>query len=147
MNRTLYEREIIVRLFQLSNKLQTFLDKILKEEKLTAKQFFMMIIIGTFDESPKISELAERFGTSHQNVKQVLLKLEKNGFVNLFKDSNDSRITRVELTEYAMKFWEKRNDDDYLIISEIFRGLEEETLSIFKDALVDTIQNIETLKG
>lgn len=30
-------------------------------------------------------------GSSHQNVKQILLKLEKKGFVNVVVDENDRR--------------------------------------------------------
>lgn len=146
MNRALIEREVIVRLFQVSNALQTFLDKLLKENKLTAKQFFMMIILGSFDYDPKISELAKRFGTSHQNVKQVVLKLEKANYVKLYKDTSDSRVTRVQFTAYANEFWASRNNTDDLIISDIFSSLTEETLTHFRSGLLQTIDNIEGLK-
>lgn len=147
MNRERYEKEIIVRLFQLSNALQTYLDTILKKYSVTAKQFFLMIIIGTFDYNPRIGEVGERFGTSRQNVKQVLLKLEKSNYVHLFKDEKDSRVTRVKLSEKAELFWKERNEVDDYIISEIFKLSSTEDLSIFQNSLVKTIDQVNGLSN
>ena len=147
MERDKHEREIIVRLFQLSNALQTYLDNMLKEFQITSKQFFLMIIIGTFEGSPRIGEVSERFGTSRQNVKQVLLKLEKSNYVRLFKDEFDSRITRVTLTEHAKLFWEERNEMDDFIISEIFKLSSTDDLAIFNSSLIKTIEQINGLSN
>lgn len=46
-------------------------------------------------------------GSSHQNVKQILLKLEKKGFVTIIVDKNDKRKQRIELTDYCRDFCEK----------------------------------------
>jgi len=145
MKREFYEREITIRLFQASNALQTYLDKILKEENLTSKQFFMMIIIGNFKDNPKIGEIAERFGTSHQNVKQVLLKLQKQGFVELYKDEKDSRITRTRLTKQAIQFWSKRDIQDEKTMNQLYSPLSISDLNIFRTSLLKTIEEIERL--
>ncbi len=97
MERQNYEREIVVRLFQLSNTLQSYMDLLLKDDNLTAKQFFMMIVIGSQPHDLNLGEISELFGTSHQNVKQICLKLEKSGYVKIYKDEKDQRVLRVRL--------------------------------------------------
>ena len=146
MEREFYEREITVRLFQASNALQTYLDKILKEHNLTSKQFFMMIILGTFKDNPKIGEIAERFGTSHQNVKQVLLKLQKQDFIELYKDEKDSRITRTRFTKQANQFWDERDKQDEKTMNQLYSPLTMSDLETFRTSLLTTIEEIERLK-
>ena len=48
-------------------------------------------------------------GSSHQNVKQILLKLEKKGFVSISVDEQDKRKQRIELTDYCQEFCEKND--------------------------------------
>ncbi len=146
MNRENLQREVIVRLFQTSNALQTYMDKLLKEDHITTKQFFMMIILGSFEYAPKIGELSERFGTSRQNVKQVLLKLEKSGLINLFKDEKDSRITRVMFTNKANEFWAPRDQGDTESMNSIFHILSDESLLHMIESLIKLFDQLDVLK-
>ena len=75
------------------NRFQAIADRMIGE--ISWKQFFAIICINLCKESPTIKELAEIMGSSHQNVKQILLKLEKKGFVDIVVDSNDKRKQRV----------------------------------------------------
>ena len=145
MNREDYQRENLVRIFQLSNAIQTYIDRLLKEYKLTTKQFFMMIIIGSFDYEPRIGEVSERFMTSRQNVKQVILKLQKSGFVDLYKDENDSRVTRVRLTRVAEEFWSRRNEQDTASMNEIFSVLSINELMTMQTAFMKLGNKMEEL--
>ena len=145
MNRDQYEREMVVRLFQTSNALQTFLDKLLKQDHLTAKQFFMMIFIGAFEDNPKLGDLADVFGTSHQNVKQVVLKLVKQGFVELYKDPQDSRISRVTLTTKATMYWNARDEQDNQTIKELYEPLSTEHLATIVNGLEVIVSQIGML--
>ena len=147
MDRKAYEREVIVRIFQISNVLQTFLDKMLKRFGLTSKQFFMMIIIGSFEEDPTLGDIAERFETSHQNVKQVLLKLEKLGFVDMYKDGKDSRITRTCMSEKANAFWQSRNEADDITMEQIFSTLDDKELTSFHHVLLETMNQIKRMNS
>ncbi len=71
------EREVLAYFFQLSNRLQVLLDQQLKQDHLTAKQLFMMIVVDSFETAPGFSQISERFGTSRQNVKTAALKAGK----------------------------------------------------------------------
>ena len=79
------------------NRFQAVADSAMKE--ISWKQFFAIICIKMCKEKPTVKELAEIMGSSHQNVKQILLKLEKKGFVSISLDENDKRKQRIELTE------------------------------------------------
>ena len=47
---------------------------------------FAIICINICKENPTINELSEVMGSSHQNVKQILLKLERKEFVTMIPD-------------------------------------------------------------
>ena len=58
------------------NCFQTVADSFFEE--ITWKQFFAIICINLCKDNPTINELSDIMASSHQNVKQILLKLEKN---------------------------------------------------------------------
>ena len=89
-----------------ANQIDTLLERELKEHHLTTKQWLLTIVVeNTFDHAPTIKEVAKGMGSSHQNIKQVALKLEQKGFVIMEKDPKDARITRIKLTDARRFFW------------------------------------------
>ena len=134
------ESDVIARFFQLSNKLQTTLDQELKKDGLTIKQFFLMIVIDSFDHEPGFSEISERFGTSRQNVKQLALKLSAHGYVSIETGAQDARFKRLALTQKAKAFWDKRDPHDENLLNKIFQAVPTEQLIIF----LDTMTKMET---
>lgn len=119
------------------NRFQALADKTMKE--ISWKQFFAIICINLCKENPSINELSEIMGSSHQNVKQILLKLEKKGFVKIYTDSKDKRRQRIELTGYCMEFCQKNNDISTQIMDKMFYGISEKQLN----ATIKTILQIE----
>ena len=119
------------------NRFQAIADKIMKE--ISWKQFFAIICINLCKEKPTIKELSEIMGSSHQNVKQILLKLEKKGFVNIYADSEDKRKQRIGLTEYCINFCQKNDEMSSEIMNKMFDGIHEEQLQ----ATIQTIIQIE----
>ena len=68
---------------------------------LTTRQWLLLAVLTKWfpGHSPSLSEAAERYGSSRQNVKQIALGLEARGFVRLVPDRDDGRTTRIALTE------------------------------------------------
>ncbi|AVQ38573.1 MarR family transcriptional regulator [Clostridium botulinum] len=132
-------------LFLLSNKLETLGNNFLGE--LTTKQwFFMLILMNFFKESPTLSELALEMGTSHQNAKQIAIKLEKKGFLVVNKDIKDKRVLRLTPTNKIREYVKLREDKDHFFIEKFFNVLtKEEVKSIYESftKLLDNIQVIE----
>ncbi len=123
------------------NRFQAMADKTMEE--ISWKQFFTIICINLCKENPSIKELAEIMGSSHQNVKQILLKLEKKGFVKITLDEKDRRKQRVELTEYCMEFCEKNNDVSNQIMVRMFQGISEEKLKVTIQTIVQIEDNLK----
>lgn len=76
MNRIDKEEMIIGYITLLSNKLTQFGDNILPD--ITFKQWFLLIMISKMEiEEKSLNSIAEFVGTSRQNIKKMLIPLEK----------------------------------------------------------------------
>ena len=125
------------------NRFQAFADKSIKE--ISWKQFFAIICIDLCKGVPTIKEVAEIMGSSHQNVKQILLKLEKKGFVKITTDEADRRKQRVEITEYCREFCERNNEVSVYIMSRMFQGVSEEQLRTTIRTIVQIEENLKEM--
>lgn len=108
------------------NRFQAMADKLIGE--ISWKQFFAIICINLCKENPTIKELAEIMGSSHQNVKQILLKLEKKEFVEILSDPRDKRKQRVLLTKKCLSFCSEHDDKSMRTVKALFNGITEEQL-------------------
>ncbi|MCB2288529.1 MarR family transcriptional regulator [Clostridium sp. CS001] len=126
-----------------ANKIDTLLERELKEYDITFKQWFLTIVVeNTFDTPPTIKEAAKAMGSSHQNVKQIALKLEKKGLVALEKDKKDARVTRIRLTEQSYKFSEKIQAKAATFTQALFKGIEKEDMSKARAVLQSMMSNL-----
>lgn len=125
------------------NRFQAVADAEMKE--LSWKQFFAMICVNLCKEAPTVKELAEIMGSSHQNVKQILLKLEKKGFVSVEEDAADRRKQRIRLTQYAAQFCAQNDDRSMQLLQKMFQGVSEEQLQITIQTLLQLESNLKEL--
>lgn len=126
-----------------NNYFQAIADKIIEE--ISWKQFFAIICINICREKPTIKELAEIMGSSHQNVKQILLKLEKKGFVVLSTDSKDRRKQRVNLTEKCAKFCDDNDNKSEKTIMEMFNGIPDEQILLTIKTIMQMENNLKMI--
>ncbi len=122
------------------NRFQAAADAFFKE--ITWKQFFAIICINLCKEAPTINELSDVMGSSHQNVKQILLKLEKKGFVTTVADEKDKRKQRIIVTDEARRFLEENDNNgqqSQYIIGQIFNGISDKNLQ----TTIQTIMKME----
>lgn len=125
------------------NRFQANADKMLSP--ISWKQFFAIICINLCRESPTIKELAEIMGSSHQNVKQILLKLEKKGFVRIEADRFDKRKQRILLTEACMHFCEENDKASDIVISALFKNIPQEQLLITTQTILQMENNLKEI--
>ena len=126
-----------------ANRMDTLLERELKEYDVTAKQWFMTVVIdNSFDKAPTIKEVAREMGSSHQNVKQVALKLEQRGLLVLEKDKKDARVTRLKLTEESYKFSQLIQGKAAIFTQELFDGIEDEDMSKARITLQRMMSNL-----
>lgn len=128
------------------NRYQAAADAFFKE--ITWKQFFTIICINLCKEAPTINELSDVVGSSHQNVKQILLKLEKKGFIAMKADEKDKRKQRIFVTDAARKFLEendKNGQQSQYIIGRIFSGISDENLMTTIQTIMKMERNLSEL--
>ena len=125
------------------NRFQAVADSTMKE--ISWKQFFAIICIDMCKSSPTVKELAEIMGSSHQNVKQILLKLEKKGFVTITVDEKDRRKQRIELTEYCREFCARNEETSAIIIKKMFEGISEHQLQETIQTIIQIEDNLKTI--
>ena len=109
------------------NRFQAIADGTMQE--ISWKQFFAIICINMCKEPPTLRELSDILGSSHQNVKQILLKLEKKDFIQFQPDEKDRRKQRIILTEHCRDFCEKNDEMSQDIMKRMFAGISEKELS------------------
>lgn len=85
--------------------------------------------------TPTLNELAEFMGSSHQNIKQIVLRLEKKGYLYLEQDKTDKRKRRIRLTE------KYENNKDFFtrrfesFVDNVFKDITESEISTSKNVL------------
>lgn len=132
-------------IFYVSNQLQVVLDKFYDE--ISAKQWFVLVMLQLFGENhPTMMELAEVVGSSHQNVKQLILKLEQKGYVELYPDTKDKRKCRVRTTDKCSELTQKYETMQNESMRVLFKDIEPEILKNAVKALIKLEENLEVLK-
>jgi DNA-binding MarR family transcriptional regulator len=127
---------IFTLIFMLSNQLQTIGDAFFKE--VSTKQWFVLLVLHIMkDHALSLNELSEAVGSSHQNVKQLILKLEQKGYVELSKDDEDGRRLRITATQKSYELsqaYQGRSDE---FLERLFHSFKKEDLTLVKNVLYD----------
>lgn len=94
-------------------RLRGLLDKALAGSGLTAQQGALLSWIQAQPEPPTLMGVATGLGMTHQNVKQIVLALERKGLVEIQIAPNDRRARRLVLTDQHHRLWRERNPGDF----------------------------------
>ncbi|MCR4556740.1 MAG: MarR family transcriptional regulator [Saccharofermentans sp.] len=120
------------------NRFQAMADRMIGE--ISWKQFFAIICINMCKEAPTINDLSEVLGSSHQNVKQILLKLESKGFIEFKSDKKDKRKQRIILTKKCMDFCSRNDDIGKNVMEKMFAGIPDKDIK----KTIEIIMKIES---
>ena len=130
-----------------SNKMDTLLERELKEYDITFKQWFLTVVVdNSFDKPPTIKEAAKAMGSSHQNVKQIALKLDQKGLIVLEKDKKDARVTRIRLTDQSYKFSGIIQAKAATFTEALFMGIDEDEMSKARAVLHRMMSNLAKME-
>ncbi len=136
------EKYILVFIFLIQQRWGYIINKTLEEDKITTKQWLMMIIIeNAFNHDPSMQEVADALSTSHQNVKQLAVRLEARGFMKIERDPDNRRILRLRTTEECRNYWENRAPEDIKSIIALFEGLDDNEIG----SLFEIIMKLEKI--
>lgn len=112
---------------------------------LSGSQLLLLPIMNSFEEPPTLGELAAANGTSYQNTRQLLNKLESAGYTAIAPDRYDNRAIRVVLTDKgnrAVARYDAMRDD---ALARLYQGLSDEEVKTAL-AVIDTLYDrLDTL--
>ena len=123
------------------NRFQAIADDAMKD--ISWKQFFAIICINLCKGPPTLKELSEILGSSHQNVKQILLKLEKKGFIVFQPDENDKRKQRIVLTDHCREFCERNDVKSAAVMSKMYDGISEDDIATTIRTIIKMEKNLK----
>ncbi|NLW92558.1 MAG: MarR family transcriptional regulator [Syntrophomonadaceae bacterium] len=139
---------IFALLLIISNRINTLLEREFKEFDVTTKQWFLSETIHSlFDYPPTMKEVASEMGSSHQNVKQVALKLQQKGLLKLEKDKKDARVTRLSLTEQSHDFWEKTAPKGTIFRENMFKEIDKNDIETTRALLEKMLSNLTEIEN
>lgn len=131
--------------FMISNRLQTIGDSFFDE--VSTKQWFVLLVLRIMNGySPTLNELSEAVGSSHQNVKQLVLKLEQKGFVELNKDKDDGRRLRISPTKKSEILSEVYEQKSYEFIEKLFGSFPDSELEATKKVMLSMTEILERME-
>lgn len=132
----------------ISNKMNTLLEREFKEFDVTTKQWFLSETINSlFDAPPTLKEAASAMGSSHQNVKQVAMKLQQKGLLILEKDKRDARVTRLRMTEQSKVFWKRTDPKGALFREKMFKELDAKDIAETRQLLEKLLSNLTDIEN
>ena len=141
--------QIFGNLCQISNMLDTIGNDFLKD--LTTKQWFFLACLSNLtDNPPTINEMACLMGSSHQNVKQIALKLEKKGFIEITKDEKDARSLRLLFTKKAMEYGNAFENKGAMFLSLLYKDFNNEdknNFTVLTNKMLNTLKDMQETKN
>jgi len=114
----------------LAQELRTLMDQRLAPSGLTTQQAALLTVIEMLGR-PAMTEAARALATTHQNVKQLAVALERKGFLKMVPDDRDARSKRMVTTETHKAFWTRRNPQDHAVVAQWLSRLDADELATF----------------
>ncbi|MDD3369957.1 MAG: MarR family transcriptional regulator [Lachnospiraceae bacterium] len=129
---------------EFTNLFQSVGDSIFQE--ISWKQCFVLNCIRLFEKAPTLKELSDMLGSSHQNVKQMLLKLEKTGYVKFVPDEVDKRKQRIMVTEKTENFAREHEAVSEHHMEKLFSTVDPESLAITVQTFMKLDEQLRCIK-
>ena len=133
-------------LFVTANRLDTIMERNFAEFGVTTKQWFLSIVVDRlFEDPPTMKQAAYAMGSSHQNIKQLALKLHKKGLLRLDKDAQDARLMRLSLTPEGQQLWHTVRLQRDPFQERLFEGISAEELKTVRGVMERLLHNIDEM--
>lgn len=111
------DRVRVFRLLMLEGaRLRALLDRVLAPSGVTVQQGALLSWIQAQPGPPTLSAVAAGLSMTHQNVKQIVLALQRKGLLEMHVCEQDRRARRLVLTKLHHRFWQARNAADFTAV-------------------------------
>ena len=116
------------------------------KKHLSHRQWFVLAVLENFSAPPTLGELARGVGSSHQNVKQLVLKLQQKGYVALAQDGRDARKNRVHRTPKCAELPEKYGARQQEFMRALYTGIRADEAEQAAGVLARMLENLEKMQ-
>ncbi len=86
-------------------------------------------------------------GSSHQNIKQVAMKLQQKGLLTLEKDKKDARVTRLRMTEQSHAFWKRTDPKGEIFREKMFKEIDSKDIAKTRHLLEKILSNLAEIEN
>jgi DNA-binding MarR family transcriptional regulator len=140
MNEVVFKHKIMDYNRNIHNKFTNMLNEHYKPFGITSVQAVILLDLYENGEE-KISDLSKNLSMTNSNVSVICQRLEKNGFINRVRDSEDQRIVKVVLAE---KFMDIQTKLESSVFDNYFENLTDDKIQDMKD-IVSGLEKLDKL--
>lgn len=127
-------QQIYSTIFSLANKIQVEGDKYFGE--ITVRQFMTMLAVLHLPEGEaSLNRIAEKTGTTKQNINSMIITLVKKGFVKTEPSQTDKRAVNVTLTQAGEEIMAVSGEKGIFFMAELFLSFSMEELELLRSLL------------
>ena len=131
-------------IFVIANKLQIIGDR--EIEELSFKQWFLLVAIKNIPkENPSLTDIANFIGTSRQNVKKMLVILEKKGYVLLSNLPDNQKSVCTLLTKKCEEHLDKFDKLGDELLEKIFTNVSSVQTQSISEVFKILFENIDRM--
>lgn len=135
-------------LFLLVTRLETMGNSGRYMGELSTKQWFLLMSLLTiFENPPTVSQVARALGSSHQNIKVVATHLQNKGYVEIRKDTEDARVSRIVPTEKCRPYAKERQNATGSFIGELMSDFTPEEVALLEKMVFRLITRADTMRA
>jgi DNA-binding MarR family transcriptional regulator len=146
--RTAMVSRIFADIIQTSHRMEYIVDRELRKDGLTAREWQVIAAIELlFSSPPAIKDVAEAISTSHQNVRRIADQLVRKGFMAIERDPEDGRVLRLLLTERNREYWASREGRHGAMTADLFSDMSNSDLEALMVPLGKLAEQVERRYG
>jgi len=127
-NNAQQQAALFANICKVSNQYQAIGDKYYNSISLKQEHLLWVMDYYFKDVPPTLNNLAGKIGSSHQNIKQMVVKLIEKGYLTLEQDADDRRKRRVCFTEKYMMDKEEFDKRRKAFVEMVFNDVSEKEI-------------------
>lgn len=137
--------ELFGTLFVLANRLQVLGDQM--DDRISTKQWLLLaVLFQEPDHECSLTRLAERTGSSRQNVKKMVLILQQKGFLTLRRPETDRRSLLVSPTQACLEHLKIREGREEEFLRMFYQGFTDQELQMLHKGILQWMQNLQKME-
>lgn len=130
-----------------SHAIRKLLGAQLSQEKITLRQFEVLVTLANLPGCGSQTEIADALGIEPHTLAGVLKRMERDGLLARTSCDHDRRKNKVQPTPKAEEMWERATSISRAIRDEVTQGFSQEELTLLHDFCNRLQTNVATAEA